>query len=34
MKKFSPDIIKKLKWYVYLLSDPNSEEIFYVGKGK
>ena len=32
--KFSPGIIKKLKWYVYLLSDPNSEEIFYVGKGK
>ena len=34
MKKFSPDIIKKLKWYVYLLSDPNTGEIFYVGKGK
>ena len=21
-------------WYVYLLSDPNTNEIFYVGKGK
>lgn len=34
MKKFSPEIIKKIKWYVYLLSDPISGEIFYVGKGK
>ena len=34
MKKLSPDVIKKLKWYVYLLSDPNTNEIFYVGKGK
>ena len=28
------DILKKLKWYVYLLSDPNTNEVFYVGKGK
>ena len=34
MKKLSPDIIKKLKWYVYLLSDPDTNQIFYVGKGK
>jgi len=34
MKKFSSDIIKKLKFYVYLLSDPDTNEIFYVGKGK
>ena len=34
MKKLSPDILKKLKWYVYLLSDPNTNEVFYVGKGK
>ena len=34
MKKFPPDIQKKLMWYVYLLSDPNTNEIFYVGKGK
>jgi len=33
MKKFSSDIIKKLKYYVYLLSDPDTGEIFYVGKG-
>ena len=34
MKKLSPEVIKKLKWYVYLLSDPITQEIFYVGKGK
>ena len=34
MKRFPPDVIKKLKWYVYLLSDPDTSEIFYVGKGK
>ena len=34
MKKLPPDIQKKLMWYVYLLSDPNTNEIFYVGKGK
>jgi len=34
MKKFTPDIIKKIKYYVYLLSDPITNEIFYVGKGK
>lgn len=34
MKQFSSEIIKKLKFYVYLLSDPISGDIFYVGKGK
>ena len=34
MKKFTPDIIKEIKYYVYLLSDPVTNEIFYVGKGK
>ena len=34
MKKLSSDIIRKLKWYVYLLSDPETNQIFYVGKGK
>ena len=31
---FSSEIIKKMKCYVYLLSDPDNGEIFYVGKGK
>ena len=31
---FSSEIIKKMKRYVYLLSDPDNGEIFYVGKGK
>ena len=31
---FSSEIIKQMKYYVYLLSDPVSGEIFYVGKGK
>ena len=32
-KLFSSKIIKELKHYVYLLSDPQNNEIFYVGKG-
>jgi len=31
---FTSKIIKEIKYYVYLLSDPISGEIFYVGKGK
>lgn len=31
---FTSEIIKEIKYYVYLLSDPISGEIFYVGKGK
>lgn len=34
MKKFSSEVINKLKYYVYLISDPSNNEIFYVGKGK
>ena len=34
MKQFSSEVISKLKYYVYLLSDPSNGEIFYVGKGK
>ena len=36
MKKqeFSPEIIEELKSYVYLYSDPNTDEVFYIGKGK
>jgi hypothetical protein len=30
---FTSEIIKEIKYYVYLLSDPISGEIFYVGKG-
>ena len=34
MKQFSSEVIRELKYYVYLLSDPSNGEIFYVGKGK
>ena len=34
MQSFSKEVILKLKYYVYLISDPITEEIFYVGKGK
>ena len=32
--KFPPEVIERLKWYVYRLVDPRSGETFYVGKGK
>ena len=32
--KLSANILKEMKYYVYLLSDPTNNEIFYVGKGK
>lgn len=31
---FSKNTIKKLKYYVYLYSDPDTKEVFYVGKGQ
>lgn len=31
---FNSDTIQALKFYVYLLSDPDTGEVFYVGKGK
>ena len=34
MKSFNSEIIQKIKFYVYLLSDPDTGEVFYVGKGK
>ncbi len=34
MKKFSSPVIKELKYYVYIYSNPVTDEIFYVGKGK
>src|SRR5690625_7904843 len=33
-KKFSKEVINKLKYYVYTYSDPVTNEIFYVGIGK
>ncbi|OEH91104.1 LEM-3-like GIY-YIG domain-containing protein [Bacillus solimangrovi] len=32
-KKFSKEVINKLKYYVYIYSDPSTNEIFYIGKG-
>lgn len=34
MKKFSSPVIKELKYYVYIYSNPINGEVFYVGKGK
>ena len=34
IEKFSPETIKKLKNYVYVYSDPDTGEQFYVGRGK
>ena len=33
IKEFSPEVIKKLKHYVYRLVDPRNGETFYVGEG-
>lgn len=32
--EFSPSLIKKIGYYVYLYSHPKTNEVFYVGKGK
>lgn len=32
--KFPPEVIDRLKWYVYRLVDPRNGETFYVGKGR
>lgn len=34
LDRFPSDIKDKLKYYVYIYLDPDSNEIFYVGKGK
>jgi hypothetical protein len=34
MQSFSPEVIEKLRTYVYRLIDPRNGETFYVGKGK
>jgi len=31
---FNPEVIERIKSYVYLYSDPDTEEVFYIGKGK
>jgi hypothetical protein len=31
---FPPNVVEKLKWYVYRLIDPRNGETFYVGKGR
>jgi hypothetical protein len=33
IKEFSPSVIEKLGYYVYLLIDPETNSVFYVGKG-
>lgn len=33
INEFSPSVIEKLDYYVYLLIDPDSNRVFYVGKG-
>jgi hypothetical protein len=34
VESFSPDVSRKLGWYVYRLIDPRNGETFYVGKGQ
>lgn len=34
IKEFTPEVIEKLKYYVYRLIDPRDGQTFYVGKGK
>ena len=34
IESFQPDVVAKLKTYVYRLIDPRNGETFYVGKGK
>ena len=31
---FPPEVIEEIKFYVYLYSDPDTQEIFYIGKGQ
>ena len=33
-QSFSPGVAEHLKWYVYRLVDPRTDETFYVGKGQ
>ena len=34
LTKFSPEVCRQLKYYVYRLIDPRTGQTFYVGKGK
>lgn len=33
IKEFSPAVIEKIGYYVYLLIDPETNDVFYIGKG-
>jgi len=32
-REFSPAVVEALGYYVYLLKDPETDKVFYVGKG-
>ena len=34
LTRFSPDVARKVGHYVYLYIDPETEDVFYVGKGR
>ena len=34
MNRFSPDVARELRHYVYVYVDPDTDEVFYVGKGR
>jgi len=34
LRRFSPDVARSLDYYVYLYLDPDTGEVFYVGKGR
>ena len=34
IRKFPPSVCEKIGYYVYLLIDPRTKKVFYVGKGK
>ncbi len=34
LQSFTPEVVEKLKTYVYRLIDPRNGETFYIGKGK
>ena len=34
MQRFTPKVIERLKYYVYVYIDPRNDRPFYIGKGK